>query len=79
MDNVNSQRNKEILSCEGLFYTFLTRNPLTKIEKCGDASVRTTVAERVYTLMQYQDMYSIGFHNLIFPYYGDHNHDSNAV
>jgi len=31
------------------FYIFSTRNPLTEIEKCGDASVRTIVAERGYT------------------------------
>ena len=28
------------------FYIFLSRNRLTKIEKCGTASVRTTVAIR---------------------------------
>jgi len=29
------------------FYIFSIRNRLTEIENCGDASVRTTVVERV--------------------------------
>ena len=33
------------------FYIFSTRNRLTEVEKCGAASIRTTVAERGYTPM----------------------------
>ena len=46
MDNICSQRNKEKFCHEGFLYIF---DRLTEVEKCGAASIRTTVAERGYT------------------------------